>query len=77
MQPVGYMDLYVPSSNFLSFLILLSLVINCVFILFVGSLGIYASLVLVVKLNVGYITSHSSIKVLQQPQLPVGMPKLA
>ena len=36
-----------------------------------------ASLVLVVKHNVSYITSHLSIKVLQQPQLLVGMPKLA
>ena len=36
-----------------------------------------ASLVLAVKHNVGYITSHLSIKVLQQPQLLVGVPKLA
>ena len=34
-----------------------------------------AEVVLVVKHNVGYITSHPSINVLQQPQLPVGMAK--
>ena len=32
---------------------------------------------LAVKHNVGYIISHPSINVLQQPQSLVGMPKLA